>query len=263
VPKYFRTRLPDAILAVTGEKFAKKFSSHDLRRTVATRLAESLGDAGDKLVRRVLGHSDMIVLMTLFNALSHGSQDLYMPFLLVQRGFSAERADDMLMLMNVGALFGGLVFGPLSERLGRRRAIVCATLLCLPVIPLWTYAPSVPLLALGAFLMQFMVQGAWGIVPVHLNELSPPGVRAVLPAFAYQLGNFAMAFLAPLQSSLAGTHERDLGAVLVWTLAIVATVLAVVTLVGTEAKSVALTDNPVGDTVSATREAAHDVRTDH
>ena len=205
----------------------------------------------------------MIVLMTLFNAISHGSQDLYKPFLLTQRGFSPTRADDMLMLMNVGALFGGLVFGALSERLGRRKAIACAALLCLPVIPLWTYAPSVPLLALGAFLMQFMVQGAWGIVPVHLNELSPSGVRAVLPAFAYQLGNFAMAFLAPLQSSLAGAHERDLGAVLAWTLGIVAVVLAVVTLVGTEAKSVALTDSPAGDNASVPPDAAHYVRTDH
>lgn len=204
----------------------------------------------------------MIVLMALFNALSHGSQDLYKPFLLTQRGISSERADDMLMLMNVGALLGGLVFGALSERLGRRKAIASATLLCIPVIPLWTYAPSVPLLALGGVLMQFMVQGAWGIVPVHLNELSPPGVRAVLPAFAYQLGNFAMAFLAPIQSSLAGTHERDLGPVLAWTLGIVAVVLAVVTLVGPEAKSVALSDNPLRNDMSISRDAVYCVRTD-
>ncbi len=180
----------------------------------------------------------MILLMAVFNAFSHGSQDLYKPFLLVRRGLSPARADDLLMLMNIGALFGGVVFGVLSERIGRRRAIACAALLALPVIPLWTYAPSVPLLALGAFLMQFMVQGAWGIVPAHLNELSPPGVRAVLPAFAYQLGNFAMALLAPLQSSLAGPHERDLAGVLAWTLGIVGIVLAVVTLAGREAKSV-------------------------
>ena len=186
----------------------------------------------------------MILLMAVFNAFSHGSQDLYKPFLLVRRGLSPARADDLLMLMNIGALFGGVVFGVLSERIGRRRAIACAALLALPVIPLWTYAPSVPLLALGAFLMQFIVQGAWGIVPAHLNELSPPGVRAVLPAFAYQLGNFAMALLAPLQSSLAGPHERDLAGVLAWTLGIVGIVLAVVTLAGREAKSVVFGGGP-------------------
>jgi SHS family lactate transporter-like MFS transporter len=186
----------------------------------------------------------MILLMAVFNAFSHGSQDLYKPFLLIRRGLSPARADDLLMLMNIGALFGGVVFGMLSERIGRRRAIACAALLALPVIPLWTYAPSVPLLALGAFLMQFMVQGAWGIVPAHLNELSPPGVRAVLPAFAYQLGNFAMALLAPLQAALAGPHERDLAGVLAWTLGIVAIVLAVVTWAGTEAKGVVFGGEP-------------------
>ncbi len=188
----------------------------------------------------------MILLMAVFNAFSHGSQDLYKPFLLIRRGLSPARADDLLMLMNIGALFGGVVFGVLSERIGRRRAIACAALLALPVIPLWTYAPGVPLLALGAFLMQFMVQGAWGIVPAHLNELSPPGVRAVLPAFAYQLGNFAMALLAPLQSSLAGPHERDLAEVLAWTLGIVGIVLAAVTLAGREAKSVVFGGGPAG-----------------
>jgi SHS family lactate transporter-like MFS transporter len=183
----------------------------------------------------------MILLMALFNAFSHGSQDLYKVFLTRERGLSGARADDLVMLMNLGALLGGMGFGALSERIGRRRAIAGAALLALPVIPLWTAAPSVPLLALGAFLMQFMVQGAWGIVPAHLNELSPAGVRAILPAFAYQLGNFAMALLAPLQSGLAARHGGDLGAVLGWTLAIVAVTLTATTLLGREAKSVALT----------------------
>jgi SHS family lactate transporter-like MFS transporter len=186
----------------------------------------------------------MILLMALFNAFSHGSQDLYKPFLLIRRGLSPARADDLLMVMNIGALLGGMVFGTLSERLGRRRTIACAALLALPVIPLWIDAPSVPLLALGAFLMQFMVQGAWGIVPAHLNELSPPGVRAILPAFAYQLGNFAMALLAPVQSALAGAHEHHLGRVLAWTLGLVALALAAVTLAGREAKSVVFGTEP-------------------
>ena len=184
----------------------------------------------------------MIVLMAFFNAFSHGSQDLYKTFLLIQRGLSEAHADDLIMIMNIGALLGGIFFGSLSERLGRRKAIAVATALALPVIPLWAYAPSVPLLALGAFLMQFMVQGAWGIVPAHLNELSPPGVRAMLPGFAYQLGNFAVALLAPVQARIAEQHGNDYASMLAWTLGIVAIALILVTLWGTEAKSVAMTE---------------------
>ncbi len=182
----------------------------------------------------------MIVLMAFFNAFSHGSQDLYKPFLLKQLRLGNATADDLIMIMNVGALLGGICFGSLSERIGRRKAIALAAVLCLPVIPLWTYAPTVPLLALGAFLMQFMVQGAWGIVPAHLNELSPPGVRAVLPAFAYQLGNFAMALLAPVQAGIAERHGNDYAWMLAWTLGIVAVGLTVAALLGKEAKSAVL-----------------------
>lgn len=187
--------------------------------------------------------SYMIVLMAFFNAFSHGSQDLYKPFLLRQLHLGGATADDLLMIMNVGALLGGIFFGSLSERLGRRKAIALAAALALPVIPLWTYAPSVPWLALGAFLMQFMVQGAWGIVPAHLNELSPPGVRAMLPAFAYQIGNFAVALLAPVQSGIAERHGNDYASMLAWTLGIVAVALALVTLSGGEARNVAMTDS--------------------
>ena len=185
----------------------------------------------------------MIVLMAFFNAFSHGSQDLYKPFLLKQLRLGNATADDLIMIMNVGALLGGICFGSLSERIGRRKAIALAAVLSLPVIPLWTYAPSVPLLALGAFLMQFMVQGAWGVVPAHLNELSPPGVRAVLPAFAYQLGNLAMALLAPVQAGIAERHGNDYAWMLAWTLGIVAVTLTLVTLAGPEARSLELSES--------------------
>jgi SHS family lactate transporter-like MFS transporter len=204
----------------------------------------SLRDLGRIAAENAPAMLYMIVLMALFNAFSHGSQDLYKPFILERYGLSSARADDLVILMNLGALLGGMVFGALSERMGRRRAIACAALLALPVIPLWAYAPSVPLLALGAFLMQFMVQGAWGIVPAHLNELSPPGVRAVLPAFAYQLGNFAMALLAPAQSAIAARHGHDLAAVLAWTIGIVAVALTAATLLGKEARSAEFTGTP-------------------
>ena len=107
------------------------------------------------------------------------------------------------IVYNLGALLGGVLFGTLSERIGRRRAIVIAALLSIPVIPLWAYSQTLPMLALGGFLMQFMVQGAWGVIPAHLNELSPPAVRGTLPGFAYQLGNFLASRNAVIQAQLA------------------------------------------------------------
>jgi MFS transporter, SHS family, lactate transporter len=179
----------------------------------------------------------MALLMACFNAFSHGSQDLYKPFLLRQRHLDEKAADTLVIIMNVGALLGGICFGALSERLGRRRAIALAALLALPMIPLWAYSMTAPMLALGGFLMQFMVQGAWGIVPAHLNELSPAGVRAILPGFAYQLGNFLMSGLSPFQAHLAEAHGNDYALVLSVWIGAVALVLATVTLLGMEAKS--------------------------
>jgi len=182
----------------------------------------------------------LVLLMACFNAFSHGSQDLYPTFLQVQHGFSAATTGRIAIVMNLGALAGGICFGALSERLGRRRAIALASLLALPMIPLWAYSHTAVMLAVGAFLMQFMVQGAWGIVPAHLNELSPPSVRAVLPGFAYQLGNLAMAKMAPIQAGLAETHGGDYAYILAWTMAVVAAALIVVAVLGPERRSAEL-----------------------
>jgi MFS transporter, SHS family, lactate transporter len=92
------------------------------------------------------------------------------------------------MISMVGAIFGGLAFGLYSDRRGRRRAMVTAALLAAAITPLWILAPNLSLLVLGAFLMQFMVQGAWGVIPAHINELSPASLRGFFPGFAYQLG---------------------------------------------------------------------------
>jgi SHS family lactate transporter-like MFS transporter len=180
----------------------------------------------------------MIGLMACFNAFSHGSQDLYKPFLLKQRQFSPQTADTLVIVMNIGALLGGIFFGSVSEKLGRKRTIALAAVLALPMIPLWAFSPSVVMLACGGFLMQFMVQGAWGIVPAHINELSPPAVRAILPGFAYQFGNFIMSLLSPFQAEYAEGHGNDFATMLAWTIGIVALALATVTLLGPEAKSV-------------------------
>jgi len=182
----------------------------------------------------------LVLLMACFNAFSHGSQDLYPTFLQKQHGYSPGVTGDIAVIMNVGALLGGICFGALSERIGRRYAIVLAALLSLPMIYLWAYSQTAVMLALGAFLMQFMVQGAWGIVPAHLNELSPPSVRAILPGFAYQLGNLAASRMAPIQAGYAEAHGNNYAIVLAVTMAIVAVALIVVTWLGREARAAQL-----------------------
>jgi SHS family lactate transporter-like MFS transporter len=182
----------------------------------------------------------LVVLMACFNAFSHGSQDLYPTFLQVQRGFDAKTTGSIAIVFNLGAFFGGVTFGAFSGRIGRRYAIALAAVLAIPLIPLWAFASTATMLAIGGFFMQFMIQGAWGIVPAHLNELSPPSVRAILPGFAYQLGNLAMAEMAPFQASLAEAHGNDYARVLAWTVGVVGVTLAVVTLLGREAKGASL-----------------------
>jgi SHS family lactate transporter-like MFS transporter len=180
----------------------------------------------------------MVVLMACFNAISHGAQDLYPTFLQVQHGYSPKTTGTIAMIYNVGALLGGIVFGTISERLGRRRAIALASLLILPMIPLWAWSTAPWMFAIGSFLMQFMVQGAWGVVPAHLNELAPPGARAVLPGFAYQVGNLAMSRLGPFQAGIAEAHGNDYATVLAWTVGVAGLVLALVVTLGGERKSV-------------------------
>jgi MFS transporter, SHS family, lactate transporter len=186
----------------------------------------------------------LVLLMACFNAFSHGSQDLYPTFLQSQHHFDASTTGTIAIVSNVGALCGGIAFGTLSERIGRRRAIVLAALLALPVLPLWVHSTTPAWFAVGGFSMQFMIQGAWGVVPAHLNELSPPSVRAILPGFAYQLGNLAMSRLAPVQARFAESHGEDYALALSTTIAIVAVALAVVTSIGPEAKRRELAQSP-------------------
>jgi SHS family lactate transporter-like MFS transporter len=143
------------------------------------------------------------LLMTAFNYMSHGTQDLYATFLEKQRGFGVSAKSAITIVYAIGAIVGGTILGSLSQRWGRRRVIIISALCGMFLIPLWVFAPSTALLILGGFLMQFMVQGAWGVVPVHLNELSPPDFRGTFPGLAYQLGNFAAAYAAQQQAWLA------------------------------------------------------------
>jgi SHS family lactate transporter-like MFS transporter len=179
----------------------------------------------------------LTVLMTAFMSFSHGTQDLYPTFLKHDHGIKGIVLTGIAIAGNVGAVLGGVFFGTYSEKVGRRRAIVTAALLAIPMIPLWAYSHAAVMLAVGGFAMQFMVQGAWGVIPVHLNEMSPPAVRAIFPGLAYQLGNVLSSRNSVLQAGAATRYFGGLFApVLAVTVVLVAVVVAVVTALGREAK---------------------------
>jgi SHS family lactate transporter-like MFS transporter len=144
-----------------------------------------------------------ILLMAAFNFMSHGSQDLYPTFLQKQRGFDPILTQNVVVVMNVGAIIGGTLLGALSQRIGRRVTILACCVFGALVVPFWTGAPTAGMLAVGAFAMQFFVQGAWGVVPAHLNELSPGDVRGTFPGFTYQLGNLITAYAAQWEAAYA------------------------------------------------------------
>jgi MFS transporter, SHS family, lactate transporter len=147
----------------------------------------------------------LVLLLTAMGFISHGTQDLYPTFLQQQRQFSPSHVAETTMLSMVGAIIGGLVIGYCSDRFGRRRAMIGAAFGALLVVPLWIAAPTSALLVLGGFLMQFFVQGAWGVIPAHMNELSPAHLRGFLPGFAYQLG-MVCAGIAPYLETVVGEN---------------------------------------------------------
>ena len=169
-----------------------------------------------------------VVMMMLFNFFSHGTQDLYPTFLQKQHQFDPATVSWINIVANIGAIVGGIVFGALSERIGRVNAITIGAFIALPAIPLWAYGSTPFLLAIGAFIMQISVQGAWGVVPAHLNELSPGAVRATLPAFIYQAGNLLASFNGPFQAKLAESRGGDYSFALALVGGIVAVLLIVV-----------------------------------
>ena len=205
------------------------------------RLAE--GDAYESpfdfkaIIRYLPAFLFLVALMTAFTSFSHGTQDLYPTFLEKDHGLSPGWTGFIVVISNIGAICGGIFVGSMSERFGRKRAIIASALLSLPMIPLWAWSHSLAALAAGGFLMQFMVQGAFGVIPAHLNELSPKPVRAVFPGFAYQLGNLCSSRNGVFQAAIAGRFFGGMlqlvmaGAVVVGALAV-----AIVTALGREAK---------------------------
>ena len=177
----------------------------------------------------------LILLMTAFMSFSHGTQDVYPTFLLTQARLSPATVGLIGVLYGFGSLAGGFVFGTLSEKWGRKRAIIAAALLSIPVIPLYAYGHSALSLGVGAVLMQFMVQGAWGVVPAYLTELSPAPVRATAPGLAYQLGGLLTAYNGKAQALIA-ERTGNYPAVLAFTVTVVALLLAGLASLGREAK---------------------------
>ena len=145
----------------------------------------------------------LVLLMMMMNSISHGTQDMYPTFLKHQRGYSAQATSVIVIISMIGAILGGITFGFLSDKKGRRRAMVTAVLSALILIPLWIFAPSTGVIVVGAFLMQFMVQGAWGVIPAHINELSPDAIRGFFPGFAYQLGVLCASSITYMQARMA------------------------------------------------------------
>jgi MFS transporter, SHS family, lactate transporter len=178
----------------------------------------------------------LVLLMSAMNLISHGTQDLYPTFLQQQRHFDPHKTAVITMVSMVGAILGGLLFGHLSDLYGRKKMMALAVFLAIVLIPLWLLANGSFLIALGAFGMQFMVQGAWGIIPAHINELSPGSLRGFFPGFAYQTGVLIASGIVYIEAvlaeyvSYATSMEILAGSVLV--------LAAVVILAGQEAKGI-------------------------
>jgi SHS family lactate transporter-like MFS transporter len=194
--------------------------------------------------------SYLVLLMTLMMFLSHGTQDLYPDFLKTTHGFSGSVVSYIAIVYNIGAVLGAIIFGHLSENWGRRRSMIGALALSLMIIPAWAFGGSLAVLVIGAFLMQAGVQGAWGIIPAHLNELSPDAVRGLMPGFAYQLG---ILFAAPTNTFEYALRDK-LG--YGWALAAfeIANILLLITVLalGTEKKGKSFLAEPAQSIVGRT-----------
>jgi SHS family lactate transporter-like MFS transporter len=179
-----------------------------------------------------------ICLMTGFNFFSHGTQDIYATFLRLEHHYTPAMVKNVAVIANLGAIVGGLVMGSFSQTLGRRKTIIMMTLLALPVSYFWAYSETAVTLALGAFLMQVCVQGAWGVIPVHLNELAPASARGTFAGTVYQLGNLIAAINLPLQSHIADTAGGDYRIAMIAVACCAALLIATLTWLGPEAHNV-------------------------
>jgi len=205
------------------------------RKHKVERVGSHLAGQSERLMGFLPRFLFLILLMTAFMTLSHGTQDVYPTFLEVQIGLTPRVVGTIGVLYGFAQIAGGIVFGTLSERWGRKRAIIAAALLTLPAIPLWAYGRTAIALGIGAVLMQFMVQGAWGVVPAYLTELTPGPIRATAPGLAYQLGGLVTSWNAKAQA-LAAEKWGSYTHVLAITVVIVSLSLAGLAMLGHEVK---------------------------
>ncbi|MBB1201514.1 MFS transporter [Enterobacteriaceae bacterium 89] len=182
----------------------------------------------------------LVLLMACFNFFSHGTQDLYPTFLKVQHGFDPHTVSLIAIGYNIAAMLGGIFFGSVSERIGRKKTMIIAAFLALPVLPLWAFSTGSFNIGLGAFLMQFMVQGAWGVIPTYLNELVPSNARAVLPGVVYQLGNLLASVNATLQARIAEANGGNYGMAMALVAGTVAILICVLVAFGRETRGVVI-----------------------
>ncbi len=210
-------------------------AAQDRMRLTKTRIRDVLGNPA--IVRRFVY---LVLSMTAFNWMSHGTQDVYPTFLTATTdhgaGLSSLTARWIVVIYNIGAIIGGLAFGTLSQRFSRRYTIVFCAALGLPIVPLFAYSRTAAMLCLGSFLMQVFVQGAWGVIPAHLTEMSPDAIRGVYPGVTYQLGNLLAAFNLPIQERLAESHGYPFA--LAATIVPVLLVVAVLTAIGKDATGI-------------------------
>jgi SHS family lactate transporter-like MFS transporter len=182
----------------------------------------------------------LALLMTAFNWMSHGTQDVYPTFLGSTAnhgaGLDGVTVKWIVVVYNIGAIIGGLFFGTMSQRFSRRYTVVFCAVLGLPIVPLFAYSHTAAMLCLGSFLMQLFVQGAWGVIPAHLTEMSPDAIRGLYPGVTYQLGNLLAAFNLPIQERLAETHGYPFA--LTVTIVPVLIAVAVLTLIGKDATGI-------------------------
>jgi SHS family lactate transporter-like MFS transporter len=194
------------------------------------------GNLGREIVSHWKLFLYLTLLMMMMNFASHGTQDMFPTFLQRQWGMGVRQRAVITAISMVGAICGGTLFGLLSDRFGRRRSMIIAFVCAIAVVPLWAYAPSLTLLVVGAFLLQFMVQGAWGIIPAHLSELSPDSVRGFLPGFAYQCGVLLAGSVAYIEALLA--EHTSYANAMALTALVVFTLAAIVVGVGRERKGI-------------------------
>ena len=210
-------------------------SARERMKVTKTSMREIL--LNPKIIRRFVY---LILLMTAFNWMSHGTQDVYPTFLKATNDggahLSATTASWIAVVYNIGAIIGGMTFGALSEKFGRRYTIVFCAIIGLPIVPLFAYSHTAGLLCLGSFLMQIAVQGAWGVIPAHLTEMSPDAIRGFYPGVTYQLGNCLAAFNLPIQQSLAASHGYPFA--LTVTVVPVLIIMGLLTFFGKEAKGI-------------------------